>query len=953
MVSFAKIAKSEAVKTVLEEAQKIIKTGKADKRAEDLLKTPKKKARVAGEERSVVSDGSTETVVAVDKKKLKIKKPDVSQADADDALYKYNASKITPKVLDDFNIKNMKSEKDILNLIQIVSKKYAGEIKDRTRGIQDHDQTRKLADILQNDPKKLTQTILRLKPGETINAEYMLAARELFAAGMGRLDDIAKKISTGNASDTVKLEWRQHFALMSEFQKILKGAQTETARTLQSFRIPTRTKNYSNVNLDDLNRSDLLVELGGGDEIASVAKMYLKAGSQQAKNSFTENAGNINNFQRASDSVAEIFINSILSNPFTHIKNTAGNWVAQSMMQFERKLAAKGFGGKEVGGVAEFEDIAKAYGRQMANQEMMVALMASIKKRGLKNVVKDFDTMVPANHGGSKVEMVGQKFTSSNFNMESGSAANTVDVIGRILTLDRIPTRMLGVADNYFKNGEYRSELYALAYREAMENINSGRLAQTDAGSFIASRVLNPTKQTVETAKSTMLESVFQTKMKDRGDALGGLGNVITQAKGSGGGYFGWLSNYYLPFTQTPVNVFGFVAERTPVMAQMLTKYSKDIAAGGARAQLARTKLRLGSMFYFGMSPLGYMGFAGGADINIPGSFSGGKSETMKGLGLQPNAIRMGGTQINLTGLDPINGMISQAANFGMYANQMVSILEQKKAFGGKAEFNGMDAQNLAQLQMGLVLSFGENLFNGTNLMGVGEAFKDVQTVSRVFAGEADGGKALKKWTSRFAGSFVPSGIKQGAKAIGAVDDYMKISTELTDVFSKTLYNHDLPNNYNMFGKKIQPFGLHSTTDDYGGKAEEEFKKIMPKVSPPRNTITYSTPLGSGTIAMTDKEQEFYKFNAGKFYKQAIEEELLTNPEYVNSDRVIKEAYLKKALSKSREFAMKELKENENYGPDIIIRQGEAIANDTLFKQKGEPVSQGLQQQLNILTGQE
>ena len=196
---------------------------------------------------------------------------------------------------------------------------------------------------------------------------------------------------------------------MSEFQKILKGAQTETARTLQSFRIPTRTKNYSNVNLDDLNRSDLLVELGGGDEIASVAKMYLKAGSQQAKNSFTENAGNINNFQRASDSVAEIFINSILSNPFTHVKNTAGNWVAQSMMQFERKLAAKGFGGKEVGGVAEFEDIAKAYGRQMANQEMMVALMASIKKRGLKNVVKDFDTMVPANHGGSKVEMVGQK----------------------------------------------------------------------------------------------------------------------------------------------------------------------------------------------------------------------------------------------------------------------------------------------------------------------------------------------------------------------------------------------------------------------------------------------------------------------------------------------------------------------------------------------------------------
>ena len=36
------------------------------------------------------------------------------------------------------------------------------------------------------------------------------------------------------------LAFRQHFALMSEFQKIVKGVQTETARALQQFRIPTR-----------------------------------------------------------------------------------------------------------------------------------------------------------------------------------------------------------------------------------------------------------------------------------------------------------------------------------------------------------------------------------------------------------------------------------------------------------------------------------------------------------------------------------------------------------------------------------------------------------------------------------------------------------------------------------------------------------------------------------------
>ena len=34
--------------------------------------------------------------------------------------------------------------------------------------------------------------------------------------------------------------FRQHFALTSELQKVIKGVQTETARALQQFRIGTR-----------------------------------------------------------------------------------------------------------------------------------------------------------------------------------------------------------------------------------------------------------------------------------------------------------------------------------------------------------------------------------------------------------------------------------------------------------------------------------------------------------------------------------------------------------------------------------------------------------------------------------------------------------------------------------------------------------------------------------------
>ena len=58
-----------------------------------------------------------------------------------------------------------------------------------------------------------------------------------------------------------------------------------------------------------------------------------------------------------------------------------------------------------------------------------------------------------------------------------------------------------------------------------MENIERKTLTQEDAGMFIADRVLNPTKASVEIAKNTTLKSVFQTKMKSREDALDWISN--------------------------------------------------------------------------------------------------------------------------------------------------------------------------------------------------------------------------------------------------------------------------------------------------------------------------------------------------------------------------------------------------------------------------------------------
>ena len=170
-----KVTKEEA-KDLLDKAQDIINKdilGPNFKR-EKLLSTKdgkKKKVKIDGEERELI-DGELNAVV---KTKTKVPKPDEK---ADQILFNVKAGgKITPKMLADFNINKMNSKDDILKFIDEVSEKYKKDITTRKRGVQSQEDTKKLADLLQKDQQKLSNVLLNLKKGDTLNAEYILATR--------------------------------------------------------------------------------------------------------------------------------------------------------------------------------------------------------------------------------------------------------------------------------------------------------------------------------------------------------------------------------------------------------------------------------------------------------------------------------------------------------------------------------------------------------------------------------------------------------------------------------------------------------------------------------------------------------------------------------------------------------------------------------------------------------
>ena len=229
-----KVTKEEA-KDLLDKAQDIINKdilGPNFKR-EKLLsgdKGKKKKVKIDGEEKELI-DGETTGLIKV---KTKVPKPDEKP---DKILFDVKTGgKITPKMLADFNINKMNSKDDILKFIDEVSEKYKKDITTRKRGVQSQEDTKKLAALLQKDQTKLSNTLLNLKKGETLNAEYILATRELVEASYAKLDILAQKAIQGGPDEV--LAYRQHMALTAELTKILKGVQTgEDAQSTNTVKV--------------------------------------------------------------------------------------------------------------------------------------------------------------------------------------------------------------------------------------------------------------------------------------------------------------------------------------------------------------------------------------------------------------------------------------------------------------------------------------------------------------------------------------------------------------------------------------------------------------------------------------------------------------------------------------------------------------------------------------------
>tara|TARA_R110002073_G_scaffold3236_1_gene21849 strand:- start:419 stop:2029 length:1611 start_codon:yes stop_codon:yes gene_type:complete len=509
-----------------------------------------------------------------------------------------------------------------------------------------------------------------------------------------------------------------------------------------------------------------------------------------------------------------------------------------------------------------------------------------------------------------------------------------------------MPYRWLQNGDDYFKNGAYISEVYALAYRETIKSIKAGSLTMEKAPEFLATLVVSPPKEFTEQAFKKAQEITFQTPLKNRGDAIGDVANFISELKNTkflNG--VSIISSQYFPFIRTPANIAGTATERNPILSKILRKHSEDIKAGGATGQLAKAKHAMGWAFMAAFLPLGYFGKFSGSDPDkrgfkgyqlreasnkLPKSFRMhnflndewgevfGLDKLAEYLGVQ-NADEL---QLSLNGFEPAVLIASVAADLGFLLSQL------------KEDHNDWD--DISDFLQGYALSIGDNIGNSAFMQGTARLV-DVYTSIKMSNDKFSiVGKEFKKLMagqiqySTFLNQFNDLGSeKVDSEKWGFVnkDDFAKLNISFMEMIKSKIpgLENDLFVKSDFLGDEVQKHGMLTGIKVHPAIKEYEKLQIVPGTIKKKMTISVDLGLDQEVrinVALNSEEYSLLERYAGKLLKTKFEK-LLKDKTYLEENyKANKVGRIKEIEEEARTEAIEEFKDSK-YAERIKIKANE------------------------------
>lgn len=645
------------------------------------------------------------------------------------------------------NFARIDTPEDVKEAMQFMANRYRDELNAARRGEKMSFKQMEL----NADQEDAWQILSERRTGEPLNAEQSLAARNLWASSGQKLTEAAKLVAAAPTAEN-QFAFMKMVNVHNSIQKEVIAARTETARALASWRITSGPKELQLRQMEDALESVRGRGLfsnknaGGQNKVIQLAKtvaQFSDAGMVRQMDTLIEKSP----FAIAFDMIAEYRVMAMLSNVKTHAVNTLSNTFVAMQQVFERGVAARI--GRALG-----DDTGVQVGEGLA---MMHGQISAIKD-GLRLAAKAFKD----NSGGlwaGKVDLPHKPAISSeNLGLARDSTfGKAVDVIGTVV---RIPGRALMASDEFFKTVGYRSELNAQAFRQATREAAAGKIGKDQIRERMADILENPPDNLKIAAVDHATYSTFS-------DAPGRLAQ-------------GWLNlcrdNPYLrfitPFIRTPSRIFNYaVAERSP-LAPLFWIFNGDIAAGGARRQLALAKASTSSAIMLAAADLAFNGHITGGGPSNPA-----ERQTLTRTGWQPYSIKIGDRYYSYARTDPLGMTLGIAAEMVEITNNM-----------------SHDDEEVDLLKTGILFaaSIAGNIMSKSYLSGLSSVMDALSDPERYVEGVVE----------RFAGSFVPAGLAEVARAN---DPYMLEVSNIVEAMKARVpgLSKDLEARRDLWGRVI------------------------------------------------------------------------------------------------------------------------------------------------------
>ena len=623
------------------------------------------------------------------------------------------------------NLAKLSTTDDIKNVINEFGEAFNADINASRRNKITLEQTEALAD----DLGMTVDQLLERRQGEAFNAETVVASRKILVSSAEQVRDLARKAAGADASGEDKAAFLRAMTTHKAIQQQVSGLTAEAGRALSSFRISAgRDINVSleNIPVDDMARA--------------VASQDTLSGINTVTRELDKATG--------ADMLMETWINGLLSGPTTHVVNITSNALV-NLWAIPDRMLASGFG--------------KLSGNQEIATGEVLQMMYGLKegyRDGLKLAWKAIKTGEPQDPLTKLDVRQHRAITAENLDL-SGIAGRAADFLGEAI---RMPGRFLTAGDELFKTVNYRMEVNALAFRQARQEGLEGRA--------MASRMTeitnNPPQRIVDEATQFSRVQTFTNELGKTGRAVQNLSNSHPAAK------------IILPFVRTPTNIVKMVGVKSP-LAPFAKSVREDIAAGGARRDLALAKMSSGSMIVMAAATM-----AGEGRITGGGSSNPNLKRIQRDTGWQPYSIVIGEgtnkTYYAYNRLDPIGMTIGMAADYS-------------EIIGNVDEADGLN------VAAALVTATAKNLTSKTYLNGLTSTLGALDQTSIDPTKENRG---AKRWISRFATSTIPftSFLGQTSRAI---DPTLRDTDGLIQSMKARIpgYSKNLPARLNMWGEEI------------------------------------------------------------------------------------------------------------------------------------------------------